>query len=72
VQLRQLPRGSLNLIARVFPQTPAVFRNEERLPGMLEAVSHFAIGGTRALEALAQSDDEAALLLEHSALPHTN
>ena len=43
---------------------------------MLEAVSHFAIGGTRALEALAQSDDEAALLLEqvleHSALPHTD
>jgi hypothetical protein len=55
---------------------PAVERVAERLPGMLEAVSHFAIGGTRALEALAQSDDEAALLLEqvldHSALPHTN
>jgi hypothetical protein len=54
---------------------PAVERVAERLPGMLEAVSHFAIGGTRALEALAQSDDEAALLLEqvleHSALPHT-
>jgi hypothetical protein len=54
---------------------PAVERVAERLPGMLEAVSHFAIGGTRALEALAQSDDkEAALLLEqvleHSALPH--
>jgi hypothetical protein len=53
---------------------PAVERVAERLPGMLEAVSHFALGGTRALEKLAQSDDEAALLLEqvfeHSALPH--
>ena len=53
---------------------PAVERVARRLPGMLEAVSHLAIGGTRALESLAQSDDDAALLLEqvleHSALPH--
>jgi hypothetical protein len=40
---------------------PAVERVAERLPGMLEAVTHFAIGGT---EALAQIQDrESALLL---------
>ena len=43
-----------------FPFNPAVERVAERLPGMLEAVTHFAIGGTRAL---AQAQDEAALLL---------
>ena len=43
-----------------FPFNPAVERVAERLPSMLEAVTHFAIGGTRAL---AQAQDEAALLL---------
>jgi hypothetical protein len=42
------------------PFNPAVERVAERLPSMLEAVTHFAIGGTRAL---AQAQDEAALLL---------
>jgi hypothetical protein len=35
-----------------FQFNPAVDRVAERLPSLLEAVSHFAIGGTRALEAL--------------------
>jgi hypothetical protein len=54
---------------------PAVERVAGRLPGMLEAVSHLAIGGTAGLQALAQSDDEAARLLEQvleHALPHTS
>ena len=44
-----------------FQFNPAVERVAEKLPGLLEAVTHFAIGGTRALEA--QNNDSAALLL---------
>jgi hypothetical protein len=39
-------------------------RVAERLPGMLEAVTHFAIGGTAALEAQTQDNESAVLLLE--------
>jgi len=46
-----------------FPFNPAVERVAERLPGMLEAVTHFAIGGTHAL-AQAQDNGAALLLLE--------
>ena len=43
-----------------FPFNPHVERIAERLPGMLEAVTHFAIGGMAALEA---RDSELAVLL---------
>src|SRR5262249_29874967 len=39
---------------------PAIERVAERLPGLLEAVTHLAIGG---VDALAARDDEAAVLL---------
>jgi hypothetical protein len=45
-----------------FTYNPAVERIAERLPRLLEAVSHYAIGGTDALEALA--NQSADLLLE--------
>jgi hypothetical protein len=45
-----------------FEFNPAVERIAERLPRLLEAVTHYAIGGTRALEALANRP--ADLLLE--------
>jgi hypothetical protein len=45
-----------------FPFNPHIERIAERLPGMLEAVTHFAIGGTAALEAC--DKEPAALLLE--------
>jgi hypothetical protein len=45
-----------------FQFNPHVERVAERLPGMLEAVAHFAIGGTAALEA--RDDESAVLLLE--------
>jgi hypothetical protein len=41
---------------------PAVERIAQRLPSLLQAVSHLAIGGTEALKAL--DDSSAALLLE--------
>jgi len=44
------------------PFNPHIERIVERLPGMLEAVTHFAIGGTAALEAC--DNEPAALLLE--------
>ena len=45
-----------------FPFNPNIERVAERLPGMLEAITHFAIGGMAALE---ERDDElAGLLLE--------
>ena len=46
----------------IFRFNPAVERVAQRLPSLLEAVTHFAIGGTQALEAL--DNDSAALLLE--------
>jgi hypothetical protein len=42
---------------------PHIERIARRLPGMLEAVTHFAIGGTAALEAL-RDNESAVLLLE--------
>jgi hypothetical protein len=45
-----------------FEFNPAVERIAERLPRLLEAVTHCAIGGTDALEALA--NQSAGLLLE--------
>ena len=43
-----------------FPFNPHIERVAERLPGMLEAITHFAIGGMAALEA---RDNELAVLL---------
>ena len=43
-----------------FPFNPNIERVAERLPGMLEAITHFAIGGMAALE---ERDDELAGLL---------
>jgi hypothetical protein len=45
-----------------FEINPAIERIAERLPRLLEAVAHYAIGGTDALEALA--NHSAGLLLE--------
>ena len=45
-----------------FPFNPHIERIAERLPGMLEAVTHFAIGGMAALEA--RDNESAVLLLE--------
>ena len=45
-----------------FPFNPHIERVAERLPGMLEAVTHFAIGGMPALEA--RDNESAVLLLE--------
>jgi hypothetical protein len=45
-----------------FPLNPHVERLAERLPGLLEAVTHFALGGMAALEA--RGDEAASLLLE--------
>jgi hypothetical protein len=45
-----------------FPINPHIERIAERLPGMLEAVTHFAIGGMAALEA--RDNESAVLLLE--------
>ena len=45
-----------------FEFNPAVERIAERLPRLLEAVTHYTIGGTDALEALA--NQPASLLLE--------
>ena len=45
-----------------FPFNPHIERVAERLPGMLEAITHFAIGGMAALEA--RDDESAVLLLE--------
>ena len=47
-----------------FQFNPAVERIAERLPGLFEAVTHFVIGGERALEARAPNNESAALLLE--------
>ena len=44
------------------PFNPHIERVAERLPGMLEAITHFAIGGMAALEA--RDDELAGLLLE--------
>jgi hypothetical protein len=43
-----------------FPFNPHIERVAERLPGMLEAITHFVIGGMAALEA---RDNESAVLL---------
>ena len=45
-----------------FPLNPHVERVAERLPGLLQAVTHFALGGMSALEA--RGDEAASLLLE--------
>ena len=45
-----------------FPFNPHIERVAERLPGMLEAVTHFVIGGMAALEA--RDNESAVLLLE--------
>jgi hypothetical protein len=45
-----------------FPINPHIERVAERLPGMLEAITHFAIGGMAALEA--RNNESAVLLLE--------
>ena len=45
-----------------FPLNPHIERIAERLPGLLEAVTHFAIGGMAALEA--RDNESAVLLLE--------
>jgi hypothetical protein len=47
-----------------FQFNPAVERIAEKLPGLFEAVTHFAIGGERALEARAPKNESAAVLLE--------
>lgn len=47
-----------------FSFEPAVERIAERLPDTLEAITHFAIGGTPALEARAEDSEAAVLLLE--------
>jgi hypothetical protein len=46
-----------------FQFNPNIERVAERLPGMLEAVSHFVVGGIPALEAR-NTDESAVLLLE--------
>jgi hypothetical protein len=51
-----------------FQFNPAVERVAEKLPGLFEAVTHFAIGGTRALEVRA-NNESAALLLEQMTAP---
>jgi hypothetical protein len=45
-----------------FPFNPHIERIAERLPGILEAVTHFAIGGMAALKA--RHNESAVLLLE--------
>jgi hypothetical protein len=50
-----------------FQFNPHIERVAERLPGMLEAVAHFAIGGMAALEA--RDDESAVLLLEQMNAP---
>ena len=45
-----------------FPLNPHIEQVAERLPGLLEAVTHFALGGMAALEA--RGDEAASLLLE--------
>ena len=45
-----------------FQLNPHVERVAERLPGLLEAVTHFTLGGMSALEA--RGDEAASLLLE--------
>ena len=45
-----------------FPFNPHIERVAERLPGLLEAVTHFALGGMAALEA--RGDEAASLLFE--------
>ena len=45
-----------------FQVNPHIEKLAERLPGLLEAVTHFALGGTAALEA--RGDEAASLLLE--------
>ena len=50
-----------------FPFNPHIERVAERLPGMLEAITHFAIGGMTALEA--RDDESAVLLLEQMNTP---
>jgi hypothetical protein len=45
-----------------FPFNPHIERVAERLPGMLEEITHFAIGGMAALEA--RDNESAVLLLE--------
>jgi hypothetical protein len=47
-----------------FQFNPAVERIAEKLPGLFEAVTHFAVGGTQALEARAADSESAAVLLE--------
>jgi hypothetical protein len=48
---------------------PAVERIAEKLPGLFEAVTHFAIGGAQALEARADDNESAAVLLEQMTGP---
>lgn len=50
-----------------FQFNPAVERVAERIPGILEAVTHFAIGGVPLLKAL--DNQSAALLLEQISMP---
>jgi hypothetical protein len=62
-----LTERSFRLFAEItsgayFPFNPHVERVAERLPGLLEAVTHFTLGGMSALEA--RSDEAASLLLE--------
>jgi hypothetical protein len=47
-----------------FAFNPAVERVAEKLPGLFEAVTYFAVGGTQALEARASDSEFAAVLLE--------
>jgi hypothetical protein len=51
-----------------FPLNPHIERVAERLPGLLQAVAHFALGGMAALEA--RGDEAASLLLERM-MPRT-
>jgi hypothetical protein len=49
----------------LFKFNPHVERVAKRLPGLLKGITHFAVGGVAALEALeAQGDEPAGLLLE--------
>jgi hypothetical protein len=52
-----------------FEFNPAVERIVEKLPGLFEAVTHFAVGGERALEARAPDNESAAVLLEQMTTP---
>jgi hypothetical protein len=68
----QQGRGTADVFRTLAEQTggaffqfnPAVERVAEKLPGLLEGVAHFAIGGMKALENQARGNESAVALLE--------